>query len=117
MQVTPVVRLGMFGSLLRTGFFEFPADLLLSEAIMKSGGPSAISDQHNVTIRRGAEETWGRQAVDIALQEGVSIEQLGLRGGDQLVMGEKSQMSATMVLQYVTMTLQVITLVMFFVRR
>ena len=107
-QTTAVVRLGMFGSLQRTGFFEFPADILLSEAIMKSGGPNSQADQHNVTIRRGAEETWNRQAVDIALQEGVTIEQLGLRGGDQLMMGEKSQVSATLILQYVMIGFQLV---------
>ncbi|MBI2797616.1 MAG: hypothetical protein HYX65_13025 [Gemmatimonadetes bacterium] len=116
-QTTPVVRLGMFGSLQRTGFFEFPADILLSEAIMKTGGPSAMADQHNVSIRRGAEETWNRQAVDIALQEGVTIEQLGLRGGDQLMMGERSQMSATLVLQYVMISFQIVNMVILLQQR
>ena len=116
-QTTPVVRLGMFGALMRTGFFEFPADILLSEAIMKTGGPTAQADQHNVSIRRGADETWNRAAVDIALQEGVTIEQLGLRGGDQLMMGERSQLSATLFLQYVLIGFQLVNIVILLQQR
>ena len=114
---TPVVRLGMFGQLLRTGFFEFPSDMLLSEAIMRTGGPAQTADQHNVTIRRGSEETWGRQSVDIALQEGVTIEQLGLRGGDQLTMGEKGGTSLAVILQYVGFGLQLLNLVILLQQR
>ena len=114
---TPVVRLGMFGQLLRAGFFEFPSDMLLSEAIMRTGGPAQTADQHNVTIRRGSEETWGRQSVDIALQEGVTIEQLGLRGGDQLTMGEKGGLSATLILQYVMIGFQLVNMVILIQQR
>ena len=114
---TPVVRLGMFGQLLRTGFFEFPSDMLLSEAIMRTGGPAQTADQHNVTIRRGSGETWGRQSVDIALQEGVTIEQLGLRGGDQLTMGEKGGLSATLILQYVMIGFQLVNMVILIQQR
>lgn len=109
-QVTPVVRLGVFGPVAKPGFYEFSSEMLLSEAIMRTGGPMPLADQHNITLHRGSEETWGRQAVDIALQEGVTVEQLGLRGGDELVVGEKSSITIQSLLQYVSIVLQVVNL-------
>ena len=116
-QVTPVVRLGVFGPVGRPGFYEFASDMLLSEAIMRSGGPASQADQRNISLQRGSDETWGRQAVDIALQEGISIEQLGLRGGDQMIVGEKSQVSLQMILSYVGIALQIVNLAVVLQRR
>ena len=109
---TSVVRLGVAGPVMRPGFHEFAAEMLLSDAIMKVGGPVATADLHNIIIQRGNEEAWGRNAIDVALQEGISIEQLGLKSGDQMIVGEKSTMNAQMVLQYFMIGFQIVNMVL-----
>ena len=109
---TSVVRLGVAGPVMRPGFHEFASEMLLSDAIMKIGGPVGNADLHNIVVQRGNEEAWGRNAIDVALQEGISIEQLGLKSGDQMIIGEKSTMNAAMVLQYLMIGFQLINMVL-----
>ena len=108
-QATSVVRLGVFGAVGRPGFFELPSEALLSEVLMKAG-LAQDADQHNVSVNRGGNEIWQRQAVDVAMQEGISIDQLGLRGGDQIMIGQKRDMSAQVVLQYFMIGFQIINM-------
>lgn len=109
---TSVVRLGIAGPVIRPGFYEFGAEMLLSDAIMKIGGPGGTADLHNIVIQRGPEEAWGRNAIDVALQEGISIEQLGLKSGDQMIIGEKNPLSAQLVLQYVMLGFQIVNIIL-----
>jgi protein involved in polysaccharide export with SLBB domain len=111
-QAVPVVRLGVFGPVGRPGFYDFSSEVLISEAIMKAGGPMQTADTHNMTIRRGTTETWSRQAVDIALQEGISIEQLGLRNGDEMQIGDNSSNRWQVLLQVMQISLQVVSIVL-----
>ncbi len=111
-QTTSVVRLGVFGtSVGRPGFYEFASEGLLSEVLMKAG-LAADADQHNVVVARGGSDIWERQAVDVALQEGISIDQLGLRGGDQIMVGTKTQLNSQTILQYFMIGFQIVNLVL-----
>ena len=104
--------LGVAGPVQRPGFLEFASEMLLSDAIMKIGGPVLNADLHNIVIQRGTEEAWGRNAIDVALQEGISIEQLGLKSGDQMIIGEKNPVNAQMILQYFMIGFQIINMVL-----
>ena len=109
-QATSVMRLGVFGAVGRPGFYEYPAEALLSEVLMKAGGPAPDADQHNLTIQRGGGDIWARQEVDVALQEGVSVEQMALRNGDQILVGQRRDMSAQVVLQYFMIGFQIVNM-------
>ena len=108
-QATSVVRLGTFGQVAKPGFYEFPSEATLAE-VLNRAGLTPDADQHNVTVSRGGADIWTRAAVDAALQEGISIEQLGLRGGDQVMIGQKRDMSAQIVLQYFVIGFQILNM-------
>ncbi|MBI3793084.1 MAG: hypothetical protein HY275_19705, partial [Gemmatimonadetes bacterium] len=110
-QANAVIRLGTFGEVSAPGFYEFPADAMLSEVLNKARLPNT-ADQHNVTISRGGADIWSRQAVDVALQEGITIEQLGLRGGDQVMVGVKHDVNAQTVLQYFMIGFQIVNTIL-----
>ena len=111
-QTNAVVRLGVFGTSVRSpGFYEFPSEGLLNEVLMRAGlQPDA--DQHNVVVARGGTDIWERQAVDVALQEGVSIDQLGLRGGDQIMVGAKTPLNSQTIIQYLMLGFQIVNMVL-----
>ena len=108
-QATSVVRIGTFGQIQRPGFYEFPSEGLLNEVLMR-GGLAIDSDQHNVTVSRSGNEIWNRQSIDVALQEGITIDQLGLRGGDQILVGMKTQMNSQTIIQYLMLGFQIINM-------
>jgi protein involved in polysaccharide export with SLBB domain len=110
-QANSVIRLGTFGQVGQPGFYEFPSEGLMSEVLNRARLP-ADADQHNITISRGGTEIWSRQAVDVALQEGISLEQLGLRNGDQIMVGQKRDVSAQIVLQYFMIGFQLVNTIL-----
>jgi protein involved in polysaccharide export with SLBB domain len=85
----PLVRLAVLGQVQRPGYYYTSADVLLSDMIMKAGGPGSNADLGNMVIRRGGETIWNAQDTRTALDDGLSIERLHLRAGDELYVAEQ----------------------------
>jgi protein involved in polysaccharide export with SLBB domain len=88
-RATSYVRLTMSGAVGRQGFYAFPADILLSDAIMQSGGPSTNWDINKVEVRRSDRVIVGHDAARRAITDGRTLDQLSVRPGDQVVIGER----------------------------
>jgi protein involved in polysaccharide export with SLBB domain len=86
-RVTPLMRINMMGSVGRPGFYDTSADLLLSDMVMKAGGPTGDADLNKVTIRRAATVIWNENDTRTALADGLSLDRLHLRAGDQIEVG------------------------------
>ena len=86
----PLVRIAVSGAVNRPGFFNLPADMVASEVVMVAGGPAANADLRKSVVRRGAEPLLTREQVAAAFGRGASLDQLGMQGGDELVIGQKS---------------------------
>jgi len=86
---TSYLRLTMTGAVGRQGFYAFPADILLTDAIMQSGGPRADWDLDNVEIRRSNQVVVDNGAARVAITDGRTLDQLNLRAGDQIVIGQQ----------------------------
>ena len=82
--VQSLVRLSVQGSVGRPGFYVFPAEMLLQDVLMAAGGPAQSSKLDAISIRRGEETLMRGGEVQLALDEGRSLDQLGLRAGDEL---------------------------------
>jgi protein involved in polysaccharide export with SLBB domain len=93
-EVTPLMQVGVLGAVAKPGFFAFPSDLPLTDAIMGAGGltPSAALDRATITrqnqLFRSAEET------SKAIAGGLTLDQFGLAAGDALVIGERNSFDA-----------------------
>jgi hypothetical protein len=88
-RTTPLLRLGVFGSVGRQGYYYVSADLVLNDVIMRAGGPAPLADLEKVSIRRGSDVIWDEQAIRAALTDGLSLDRLHLRAGDDLVVPNK----------------------------
>lgn len=79
-----LVRVAVLGSVGNPGFYTMPAETLLSDAIMAAGGPSSNANVDQVRIRRGTEEIMDGEQTRLALQQGLTLDQLNIQGGDQV---------------------------------
>ena len=85
-----MIRLSIFGAVGKPGFYQVAADQLAGEAIMTAaGGPAGGADPHKMTVRRGGVEIWSKEAFQQALVEGVTLDRLNLRAGDEITVGEQ----------------------------
>lgn len=89
-QATPLVRLSVLGPVTKPGFFYMPPDIPITEAIMRAGGPAANADVQKTVVRRNTKELYDSRNTRRALNEGLTLDQLSLRDGDSIEVGEKS---------------------------
>jgi len=110
---TPLVRIAVLGVVGRPGYVYTPADSPLSDVIMQSGGPGADADMAGIVIRRGADVIWDAQDTRAALADGMSLDRLHLRAGDEILVPAESHFPW---LPAVTVLASVVTLVFSFMR-
>jgi protein involved in polysaccharide export with SLBB domain len=90
-QVTPLVQVAIVGAVGKPGFYSMPADVTLSDAIMAAGGPTQTADLNKTVIKRDNEDRFSDKTVQRALASGLTLDQLGVRAGDQIVIAEKGK--------------------------
>ena len=98
-RATPLVRLAVLGQVQRPGFYYTSADVLLSDMLMKAGGPAPSADLGKMTIRRGGETIWNAKDTRTAMSDGLSIERLHLRAGDEIYVAEQKRTNWTSIAQ------------------
>jgi Periplasmic protein involved in polysaccharide export len=86
---TPLLRVGILGEVVRPGYFAFASDVLITDAIMSAGGPSATADLERSVVRRGTEEYRSAKDTRQAIASGLTLDQFGLRAGDELIVGRR----------------------------
>lgn len=98
-RATPLVRLAVLGQVRSPGFYFYSADMLLSDVLMRAGGPSAEADLGKLEIRRGGEEIWDEKSTSAALADGLSLDRLHLRAGDEIHVGQRRRLNWAQYLQ------------------
>jgi protein involved in polysaccharide export with SLBB domain len=116
-RATPLLRLSIFGEVRNPGFLYGPADVLLTDVIMKAGGPTPIADLDKVVIKRGGDVIWPEQSVRTALADGLSLDRLHLRAGDEILVGRRREISWWTAFQLVSSALVLGSAIVSWVRR
>lgn len=88
-RVESLIRLSVLGAVGRQGFYQIPADVLVSDAIMAAGGPIGSADPNKTIIRRGGTTLLAKEEVRDAIVRGSTLDQLNLRAGDEIVVDAK----------------------------
>ena len=89
-RATPLVRLSILGPVSKPGFYYMPPDIPLGDAVMRAGGPGGNADLNRSKIRRNTEELYDSRNTRTAMNEGLTLDQLSLRDGDSIELGEKT---------------------------
>ena len=112
-QTTPLLRVAVFGSVGHPGYFYSPADVLLNDVLMRAGGPGADADMKGIIVRRGSEIIWSEEATQTALIDGLSLDRLNLRAGDEIYVPPQHHFSWTTVF---TVGVSIASIILTFVR-
>ena len=101
-QTSSLIRLAVLGEVTRPGFYAVGADVLVTDVIMLAGGPNSEADLRKVSVRRGTREVWTSDRIHTAMTQGTTLDQLNLRAGDEIVVGERRRRGIGPVLQVVS---------------
>jgi len=88
-RTTPLIRVGVQGGVNRPGYYYFSPDLVLNDVIMRAGGPGGDADLDKITINRGPDVIWDRNGTRTALLDGLSLDRLHIRAGDDVMVPTK----------------------------
>lgn len=94
-EVTPLVRVGVLGEVARPGYFAFASDLPITDVIMGAGGPTATADLERSIVRRGNQGFRSAQETRLAIGRGLTLDQFGLKAGDEIVVGRRREFNPT----------------------
>jgi SLBB domain len=81
---TPLLRIAVLGQVGKPGYVYTQADAPLSDLIMQAGGPGSTANMGGIQILRGADVIWNDQDTRAALADGMSLDRLHLRAGDEV---------------------------------
>ena len=90
-KIRPLIRLTVLGGIGKPGFYQLDADLLLSDALMRTGGIGNGTDFKSSKVRRNGVEIIDGETIAKAIVEGRTLDQLNLRAGDEIEIGAKSR--------------------------
>jgi len=116
-RATPLLRVAVLGQVGRPGFYYTPADVLLSDVLMMAGGPAGDANLNGMTIRRSGETIWNAQDTRTAVTDGLSLDRLHLRAGDEIYVPQNSHFNWSTVLQIGSIALTAIVAVVSLARR
>lgn len=80
-----LIRISIFGAVGNPGFHVSPADALLTDVLNQAGGPAGNANLEKVRVERSGDKIWGEDALQQAIIEGRTLDQLSMRAGDRIV--------------------------------
>jgi protein involved in polysaccharide export with SLBB domain len=89
--VTPLTRIAVLGEVVHPGYFAFRSDVPITDAIMLAGGPTGAADIDRTVVKRARREYRSADETRQAVAMGLTLDQLGLSAGDELVVGRQRQ--------------------------
>lgn len=85
-----LMRLSITGAVAQPGFYTLPTNLVFTDALMAAGGPVANAVLEKITVERGREKLWGGEAMQQALNDGRTLDQMYLQAGDRIVVPQRT---------------------------
>lgn len=89
--VRPLVRLGVFGSVVSPGYLAVPAETTVDQLLGLAGGPAAEAAPEKFRLVRGDTVLASGTTVLQAIAAGRTVVELQMRDGDLLVVDPRSQ--------------------------
>lgn len=95
----PLVRLAVLGEVRTPGFFHVPTQSLLSDVISAAGGPTATGRLDRASVRREGATLVAPGEFAKGLASGATLDELGIRAGDEIVVSANRPLNWSQVLQ------------------
>jgi polysaccharide export outer membrane protein len=84
-----MIRISVTGEVGQPGFYAVPSQLLVTDVLAQAGQITGEADIGKIRIERAGRTIWDNQALGPEIIEGRTLDQLGVRAGDRLVVGAK----------------------------
>jgi len=85
------IRISILGQVAQPGFYVVPSEVPLTDVLMMAGGPAQNAELTKIYIERGGDRIWGGEALQAAIIEGRTLDQLSLRAGDRIIVPGNAQ--------------------------
>lgn len=85
-----LIRLSLLGEVARPGFYVMPTDMVLTDALMLAGGPGTQARLDRIRVERQGDVVWSGEALQTAVSQGRTIDQLNLQAGDAVVVPRRA---------------------------
>ncbi|HXG43287.1 MAG TPA: polysaccharide biosynthesis/export family protein [Gemmatimonadales bacterium] len=85
----PLLRLSITGGIGAPGFYQLDPDILVSAALMTAGGITNATELDHTKVLRDKEEVVSGEQFARAVREGGTLDQLNLRAGDEIIVGQR----------------------------
>ena len=97
-----LIRVLVQGQVGSPGFYLIPADRLMTDVLMMAGGPTGTADLNDVRIERGSVRIWEGEALQTAIIQGRTLDQLNIQAGDRIMVPVDEQRTTWEVVRNVT---------------
>jgi protein involved in polysaccharide export with SLBB domain len=88
-----LMRVAVLGGVGRPGFYTMPAETLLGDLLMTAGGPAPNANLEDLRIERAGIALYDEDVTQEALRAGLTLDQMNLEAGDQIVVPTRSTSS------------------------
>jgi protein involved in polysaccharide export with SLBB domain len=82
-----LVRISVDGGVGQPGFYTVSTEIVLTDVLQMAGGMGRDAKLDDVSIERNAEPLWDGPALQEAITLGRTLDELGVRAGDRVVVG------------------------------
>jgi protein involved in polysaccharide export with SLBB domain len=89
--VTPLTRIAVLGEVMHPGYFAFRSDVPITDAIMLAGGLTPTAAIERTVVKRASRPYRSAGETRRAVAGGLTLDQFGLSGGDELVVGRRRE--------------------------
>jgi protein involved in polysaccharide export with SLBB domain len=87
-EATPLMRVWIEGAVGAPGVYLVPSETVVTDALMRAGGLTREAKISALRIERGETRIWEGEALQRAITQGYTLDQLSIRAGDRIVVGE-----------------------------
>ena len=116
-QTTSLVRIAVMGAVSKPGYYQLPADVALADAIMMAGGPTTTANVDKTQIKRGNDVVYSSELLGQEVAKGATLDQLNIRPGDQILIGEQHKTNWALVGSIIGITGALISTVLLIARK
>lgn len=85
------IRVMVTGGVGRAGYYVMPTSTVFSDALMVAGGPSNDAKLQDIRVERANRVIWSGDAMQQAIIEGRTLDQLSIQAGDHIFVPARSQ--------------------------
>jgi polysaccharide export outer membrane protein len=94
-QVRTQIRITIIGAVTTAGFHTVETDAVVTDALSKAGTLLPTAKLDGIHVLRDGKRLWSDAAFQQAINEARTLDQIGLRTGDQIVVPSQSQKMRT----------------------